>query len=149
MTTKHVRKSKTWHVGLWVVQVLIAGMFLAVGLMKTLTPIEALSKTIPLAGDMPVLTRFIGISEFAGGLGLLLPAALRIRPQLTVTAAALLTIVMVLAVLYHIVRGEYAAIGTGMVLGIFTALIAWGRVYKAPITAKAVDLHHTAKSKTR
>ena len=146
MTTKHIKKSKTWHVALWIVQVLVAGMFLAVGLMKTLTPLSELSKTMPLASEMPGLLRFIGISEIAGGLGLLLPAALRIRPQLTVLAAAALTLVMVLAVLYHVSRGEFSAIGPGAVLGILSALIAWGRSYKAPITARSASAHSIVKT---
>lgn len=136
MTTTHVKKSKAWNVVLWVIQVLVAGMFLPIGLMKAATPLAELSKTLPLAEEMPVLTRFIGISELAGGLGLLLPALLRIRPQLTVLAAIGLTIVMVLAVLFHIWRGEFSALGPGAVLGILSALIAWGRINKAPITPR-------------
>lgn len=145
MTTKHVKRSKTWHVALWILQVLVGGMFLAVGLMKTLTPLAELAKAMPLASEMPGLLRFIGISEVAGGLGLLLPAALRIRPRLTIFAAGALTVVMVLAVIYHLSRGEFSAIGTGMVLGILAALIAWGRLYKAPIAPRIERAHSIAK----
>ncbi len=135
-TTKHVNRSKAWHTGLWIAQVLAGGLFLATGLMKMFTPIAELVQIVPLAEDMPWLVRFIGVSELAGGLGLLLPAALRIRPQLTVLAAIALGVVMVLAVVYHLSRGEYSAIGGSLVLGILTAVIAWGRWYKAPITAR-------------
>lgn len=144
MTTKHVNSSRAWHTGLWIVQVLVGGMFLAIGFMKSTTPIEELARIVPLAGDIPWLVRFIGVSEFAGGLGLLLPAALRIRPKLTVLAALALGLVMVLAVLYHVVRGEFSAIGTSLTLGILTAVIAWGRQYKAPILARTATTRSTA-----
>lgn len=145
MTTKHVQGSKAWHVSLWIGQILLAGMFLAAGFMKTVMPLEELSKIIPMAAEMPLLTRFIGISELAGGLGLLLPAALRILPRLTVLAAAALALVMVFAMLFHIARGEYTAIGTNIVLGLLAAFIAWGRLYKAPIATRS-GTHSTANT---
>ena len=82
MTTKLVTRSKAWHISLWILQILLAGMFLMVGYMKTFTPIDELSKTVAIAGELPALIRFIGISELAAGLGLLLPAGLRILPLL-------------------------------------------------------------------
>ncbi|MEX1238884.1 MAG: DoxX family protein [Cyclobacteriaceae bacterium] len=146
MTTKHVKGSKAWHISLWITQILLAGMFLMVGFMKTLTPLAELSQIIPLAAEMPVLIRFIGVSELAGGLGLLLPAALRIRPQLTVLAAAALALVMLLAIIFHIARGETSAIGTNIVLGVVAAFIAWGRVHKAPIELRPVQAGSVART---
>jgi len=146
MTTKTVKRSKTWHIGLWIVQILVAGMFLMAGYMKTFTPIGELSQNAPMAAEMPFLIRFIGISELAAGLGLLLPAALRIRPQLTVIAAAGLVLIMVLAMFFHLVRGEYPAIGTNLVLGTFAGLVAWGRLYKAPIASRRAGSHVVAKT---
>lgn len=146
MTTKLVKRSKAWHISLWIVQILLAGMFLMVGFMKTATPIQELSETVPLAAEMPWLIRFIGISELAAGLGLLLPAALRVQPRLTVLAAAALLLVMVLAMLFHLVRGEYSAIGTNIVLGVLAGLVAWGRLYKAPIYSKRDASRMVAKT---
>lgn len=145
MTAKRIKKSKTWHVSLWMVQILLAGMFLMIGATKTFIPIEELSQKAPIAAEMPFLIRFIGISELAAGLGLLLPAALRIRPQLTVIAAAGLVLIMVLAMFIHLVRGEYPAMGTNIVLGTFAGLVAWGRLYKAPIVSRAGS-HAVAKT---
>lgn len=146
MTIKHVKRSKTWHVCLWIVQILLAGMFLMIGWMKTVTPIEELSRTVSIAAEVPVLIRFIGVSELAAGLGLLLPAALRILPRLTVLAAAALSLVMVLAILFHLMRGEYSAIGTNIVLGTLAGLVAWGRLYKAPIASRSDASHTVAKT---
>ena len=111
------------------------------GFFKTAIPLSELSKIIPVAAEMPVLIRFIGISELAGGLGLLLPAALRIWPRLTGLAAAALALVMVLAVIFHIARGEAPAIGTNIVLGLLAAFVAWGRLYKAPIATRSRRAH--------
>ncbi len=136
MTTKQHQRSKGWNIALWALQIVLATFFLGVGIMKATTPLEDLATIVPLAGEMPVLVRFIGISEVAGALGLILPAGLRIRPQLTVIAAGALTVVMILAMVYHVSKGEYAAIGTNIVLGILAALITFGRLNKAPITAR-------------
>lgn len=136
-TTTQVQRSKAWHITLWIVQILLAGMFLMAGVMKTFTPIEELSLTLPYAKDMVFLTRFIGLTELAAGIGLIVPAALRIQPQLTWLAAAGLALIMLLALVFHLFRGEISAIGTNVVLGILAIFVAWGRTAKAPIVAKA------------
>lgn len=69
----------------------------------------------------------MGLSELLGGIGLIVPALSRIRPGLTVLAAAGLTIVMLLATFYHLVRGEIGALGVTLPLAIASAFIAWGR----------------------
>jgi hypothetical protein len=56
---------------------------------------------------MPVpLIRIIGICELLGAMGILLPAATRIRPKLTPAAATGLTTVMALAITFHLYRGD-------------------------------------------
>ena len=144
MTTKHTTQSnKIWNIGLWIGQLLLAAMFLMVGFMKTFTPLSELSKIMPMAAEMPWFTRFVGVSELAGGLGLLLPAALRIKPILTAWAAAALALVMVLAFLYHLQRGEYAALGTNVTLALIAGVVAWGRFYKVRITDRTVSSTHS------
>lgn len=127
------------RIALWVLQVLLAFAFLGAGLTKLTQPIEAL-----LAGGMTFvqympegLVRFIGLAEVAGALGLVLPAASRIQPQLTPIAAASLTLVMLLAVLTHVVLGEWGAIAPPLVLGALSASVAWGRWAKHPIAPRA------------
>ena len=146
MTTKHVNGSKTWHISLWIAQILLAGMFLMAGFMKTFTPLAELSQMVPLVAEIPGLVRFIGISELAGGLGVLLPAALRIRPQLTALAAAALALVMLLAMIFHIARGEVSVIGTNIVLGALAAIVAWGRLRKAPIASRSLRTRYVARA---
>ncbi|HEX8532353.1 MAG TPA: DoxX family protein [Cytophagales bacterium] len=130
--------SKALHITLWIAQVLLAAMFLMSGFMKVSQPIDQLSQMLPWASQVPVaLVRFIGVSELLGGLGLVLPSLVRIRPRLTVLAAIGLAAVMVFAALFHITRGEYSAIGMNLILAAIALFIAWGRTKKAPIQPKA------------
>ena len=65
---------------LWVVQVLLAALFLFAGVMKLVMPLDQLAGPVELPG---AFIRFIGVVEVLGALGLILPALLRIRPGLT------------------------------------------------------------------
>jgi hypothetical protein len=58
--------NKSWHIGLWVAQGLLALAFLMAGAMKTFTPIDQLGQKMPWVTDVPKLVRFIGISELLG-----------------------------------------------------------------------------------
>ena len=118
---------KIINISLWIAQVIVAGMFLMAGFMKTFTPIQELAPTMPLAQELPVLTRFIGIVELLGAIGVILPYALKIAPKLTVWAAAGLTLTMVLALLYHVFRGEIAASAFPIILALLSGFITWGR----------------------
>lgn len=131
------QNNKALHIALWAVQAPLAAMFLMIGFMKSTTPLAELSATIPMAGELPWLVRFIGVSEVLAGLGLILPALLRIKPWLTPLAALGLFIIMVLAFGYHAMQAEYASLPVNLVLGAMAAFVAWGRQNKAPIAAKA------------
>ena len=131
---------KGLNIGLWVSQALLAAAFLMAGAMKISTPIDELAAQMPwVAGAMGGAVRFIGVAEILGGLGLILPAASRIQPKLTPLAALGLLVVMVLAMITHITRGEFSAIGANVVLGGLAAFIAWGRLKKAPIQARSAS----------
>lgn len=128
----------TLNIALWVAQVLLAAMFLMAGIMKATQPIEELSQSMTWVNDFSAgMVRFIGISELLGGIGLLLPALLRIKPIFTPLAALGLFIIMVLAFIYHISNAEYQALGINLILGAIAVFIAWGRYKKAPIQPKA------------
>lgn len=83
------------------------------------------------------MVRFIGISELLGGIGLLFPSILRIKPILTPLAALGLFIVMVLALAYHIYKGENNLLGINLILGAIALFIGWGRYKKVPIQPKS------------
>lgn len=112
----------------WIVQILLAAAFIIAGFMKSTQSIEALAAGMPWADEVPAaLVRFIGVSELAGGLGLLLPQLTGIRPQLTPMAAWGLVLVMVFAAVFHIPRGEYMALPINLVVGGLAAFVAWQR----------------------
>jgi putative oxidoreductase len=126
------------NVTLWIVQLLLAVAFGMAGIMKSTQPIAELTAAMGWPGDLPpVVVRFIGASELAAALGLVLPSATRIRPLLTPLAAMGLVIVMLLAALFHISRGEWGALPVNVVLGGLAAFVAWGRLRKAPIFPRA------------
>lgn len=134
MTEK--RKSKGLHIGLWIAQGLLAAAFGMAGIMKlTMSTEELLAKGMGFVREYGVGTiRFIGISEVLGALGLILPAALRIKPILTPMSAVGIAIIMVLATSYHISHSEPFI--TTIVLLALALFVAWGRLKKTPIRAK-------------
>jgi len=134
-----VRQSReALHVALWVVQVLLALAFGSAGVLKVSQPIVDLAAQLGWPGAMPpTLVRFIGLSELAGALGLILPAVTRIRPGLTPLAALGLLAIMILAMAFHVSRGEASALPVNIVLGGLAAFVAWGRLKKAPIPPRS------------
>lgn len=131
------KPNRALNIGLWITQVLLAAMFLFAGSPKAFLPIENMVKQgATWAADLPWLMRFIGISEIAGALGMLLPAATRIKPILTPIAAIGLATIMVLAAAFHISRGEANHIGFNIVLFAMAAFVAWGRFGKARIAER-------------
>ena len=124
--------------GLWVAQGLLAAGFGLAGVMHATQPIAEMAKMAPWTGALPeALVRFIGVVELAGALGLLLPALTRRKPVLTAWAAAGLVVVMALAVVVHIARGEPQVLPVNFVLGGVAAFIAWGRFRGALIAPRA------------
>lgn len=127
---------KILNILLWISQILLAFMFIMVGFMKTSQSIEELAKMLPWVTSYPYLIRFIGISELLGGIGLILPSLLRIKPFLTPLAASCLAFVMVLASAFHIFRGEISSIGVNFIILAIAIFIAWGRTKKVIIESK-------------
>lgn len=122
--------SRALHISLWVAQALLGLAFLMIGGMKMTAQAAEMAAQ---AGISPPLLRFIGISELAGGLGVILPAATRVRPGLTPLAALGLLVIMVLAMALHLSRAEYPHLPPPIILGVLAAFVAWGRWRKAPI----------------
>lgn len=132
------KPSRALHIGLWVVQGLLALGFGLAGLMKTTAPAAELAAKINwLTPDNLWLIRFIGVSELAGALGLILPSATRILPKLTGLAAAGLVVVMILAALFHLSRGEAQSVPVNVLLGGLAGFVVWGRWKKAPILPRS------------
>ena len=131
------KNNKAIHISLWIAQGLLVVMFIMAGAMKLSQPIETLTESLPWVTSVPnLLVKFIGLSEFLGALGLLVPSIFRFKPFLTVWAAIGLAVIMILAAIFHATSGEFSAIGMNMILMSISLFIAWGRSKKAPIQAK-------------
>jgi uncharacterized membrane protein YphA (DoxX/SURF4 family) len=114
----------------WIVQGLLAAMFLFAGVMKFVLPIEEMTKQMPLPG---LFLRFIGVCEVLGALGLILPGLLRIRPGLTPLAAAGLVIIMIGATVITLMTGDFTTAVISAVVGLLAAFVAYGRWRLAPL----------------
>src|SRR5262245_21999427 len=102
---------------LWIVQTLLALLFMFAGGMKLVVPVEEMTKQMPV--PLPgAFLRFIGVAELLGGLGLILPGLLRIRPGLTPLAAAGLVIIMIGATLLTVAGGDALLALTPFVVGL-------------------------------
>lgn len=130
--------SNKLHVALWIAQIVLAAMFGMAGVMKSMTPMEELAKSMPAMASVPEwLVRFIGVSELLAALGLILPAATRVRPRLTPLAAGGLVTIMVLAMAFHLSRGEVEAVPVTIALGGLALFVLWGRTKKVPIAPRS------------
>ncbi len=118
---------------LWTVQILLAALFLFAGGFKLVTPVEEMLKQMPVALPGWFL-QFVGICEVLGGVGLVLPSALRIKPGLTPLAAAGLVIIMIGATVITIMGGMGATAVLPLVTGLLLVFIAYGRLRLVPIT---------------
>lgn len=119
------------NLALWIVQALLALLFLFAGSTKLIMPIDELAKQMPL--PLPGwFLRFTGVVEVLGAIGLVLPWLLRIKPSLTPLAAAGLAIVMIGAIVYTVAAGDIASALLPLVVGIFCIFVAYGRSRPRP-----------------
>jgi uncharacterized membrane protein YphA (DoxX/SURF4 family) len=120
---------------LWIIQWLLALLFLFAGGMKLVLPIEEMTKQMPL--PLPGLfLRFTGVVEVLGAIGLILPWLLRIRPGLTPLAAAGLAIIMIGATVYTLAAGDFTAALISLLVGLLSAFVAYGRWRLTPKPGK-------------
>ena len=115
---------------LWIVQVLLALLFLFAGVSKLIMSIEEMTKDIQMPG---AFLRFIAVVEILGAIGLILPSLLRIRPGLTPLAAAGLVVIMMGATVVTLMIGTVVMALISFVVGLLAAFVAYGRWKLAPI----------------
>jgi DoxX-like family len=109
---------------LWVLQGLLAALFLFAGGFKLSLPLVALAKVSPLPA---LFLKFIGVCEVTGAIGLILPGLLRIRTDLTALAAAGLVIIMIGATVVTAATQGAAPAVLPFCVGILAATVALGR----------------------
>lgn len=118
---------------LWAGQWALAAVFVFAGGMKLVMPVGDMADESGLPGTF---LRFIGIVEVLGGVGVVLPAVLRMRTGLVPLAAAGLVAVMVGAVTVTVVSGEVAGAALPLAVGLVAALVAHGRMWRLPLAAR-------------
>jgi len=109
---------------LWIVQALLAAVFLFAGGAKLVLPLDKLTGPVAVPGWF---LRFIGVCEVLGAIGLILPGLLRIRPGLTPLAAAGLVLIMSGATVLTLAGGDTAPALIPLVVGLLSAFVAYGR----------------------
>lgn len=109
---------------LWVVQGLLAAIFLFAGAFKLLAPAQTLAQQPHMSA---VFLKLIGAFEVLGALGLVLPGLLRIRPELTPLAAAGLVIIMIGAVVVSLRQQGAATAVMPAIVGVLCVAVAYGR----------------------
>jgi uncharacterized membrane protein YphA (DoxX/SURF4 family) len=139
LTATAPRSGLGWRIALWSAQILLAAFYGFAGALKTfMSPDELPSMGLNYAMEIPyLLLLFIGVCELAGAAGVLLPALTRTKPWLTPLAAFGFVVLQVLAIGFHLSRGETEVLPMNVIALAVAAFVVWGRVWKAPTPARA------------
>ena len=122
------KPSKALNIALWIVQILLSATLIWAASMKLFQPVGKVAAMWPWAGQVSnSLLKFTGIIDLLGALGLVLPMLLKIKPWLTFFAALGIIILMVVASIFHISRGEGGQIAPNVIFALMAGFIAWGR----------------------
>jgi uncharacterized membrane protein YphA (DoxX/SURF4 family) len=126
------------NIALWIIQVLLALLFLFAGGTKLVLPIDVLTAMgSPNQVHLPgLLIRFIGVCEVLGALGLILPGLFRKRTDLTPLAAAGLLIIMIGATVLTIIGDGIALAMPPLIVGLLCAFVAYGRGRLRPLALR-------------
>ncbi len=118
---------------LWVLQGLAALLYGASGVMKAFL-FDKVSADVRSFGALPrEAWMALGILELVCTVGLILPAAFRWHPSLTVVAATVLAIESLVFIGVHTKYHEITPVIMCVVLGLLMAFIAYGRMVLKPI----------------
>jgi DoxX-like family len=132
------------NVVLWIIQALLALLFLFAGGMKLIVPIAAMAKQTALPGGF---LRFIGACEVLGAIGLILPGITRIRTTLTPLAASGLVIIMIGATWITVARVSTLSALVPLCVGLLAAFVAYARSRLAPLRESARATVQAASSR--
>ena len=115
------------NIVLWIIQILLALLFLFSGVTKLL-PIIEMPPPPPGAWMPPMwFLKFIGVCEFLGALGLVLPGLFNRQKYLTVWAAIGLTIIMLGAVVITVMTLGVGAAVIPLVTLLLCLVVVYGR----------------------
>ncbi|OAS16711.1 DoxX family protein [Paenibacillus oryzisoli] len=112
------------NITIWIIQGLAAIAFVYSGWLKAFQYEQAKSSWGWVKDVSKAFVVGIGIVEFIGAIGLILPRATNIAPILTPIAATGLAVIVLLGALFHVSRKEYREIGVNVVFFALAAFIA-------------------------
>ena len=116
------------NVILWILQILLAILFVIAGVPKLILPASMLQPQSPGAIEFPILfLRFIGVCELLGGLGLVLPAVFKRSQNLVPLAAVGLLIIMIGAAVTTVMSGGGLMALIPLLFALLLAFVAYGR----------------------
>lgn len=113
---------------LWILQIVLALMFVGIGGQRLTRSAVQLRKLPWTDGYPPAAIRALGGVELLAGLCLLIPGVMGWAPLLTVLAAAGLVVLMALAVLLHLRRGQGQSAVLPAILLVMAGIVVWGRL---------------------
>lgn len=114
-------------VSLWIASGILAALYMMVGAMKAMNPAKAQAMGPTLAAQALGKLRFIGMMELLGALGIILPVALDILPELAGVAALGLVAIQGLAIPAHIKHHDTKMLPMNVMLLMAAAFVALGR----------------------
>jgi uncharacterized membrane protein YphA (DoxX/SURF4 family) len=122
----------------WVIQVVLAVVFLLHGLASTVAYSAVAKRMQERRGAVspplpPAFRQFIGAAELAAAFGLIVPPAIHLVAWLAPLAAAGLVIVMVGAAILHARKSEFPALAVTVVLGALAAVTLFLRWQVVPL----------------
>lgn len=121
-------KSIYVNIVLWIIQGILAAMFIPVGAMIVTQPKEKLAPKFPWVNDFPTgIVKLNGVSKILGGIGLIIPMLTGIATILTSLAAMGLCTIMILATAYNIRKHDMKAVVANVIIFLLAAFIAYGR----------------------
>ena len=116
------------NIALWIVQGLLAAMYLMAGSMKTFNTAKAREQLPWAKNRSDGFVRFVGTSELLGALGLIFPLLTGILTWLTPLAAIGLTMIQLLAIFTeHLPKKEYNVIPINLLLVALSVFVLVGR----------------------
>ena len=122
------------NIVLWILQVLLALVFLAHGIMFLAPPPDI---AVQMDASLPRWFQvFMGVAEVLAAVGLTLPGLTRILPVLVPAAGVGVAIVMVAATVWHLVRAEFGSAVITFVLLVLALTVVEGRWRRVPIAPR-------------
>jgi uncharacterized membrane protein HdeD (DUF308 family) len=116
------------NIVLWILQILLGIFFVFHAYLVLLPNPKRLRSGMNYILEMPAALRwFSGVAEGLAGLALVFTPLISGLAWLAPLAAAGLTVLMLGAIVFHLMRREYPNIGLNAFLGVLAAVVAWGR----------------------